>query len=74
MSTTLAYSSGSYRAASLRQVLARRLAGWGQALWSTLEGVGQRRAAAQLRYWAALHPQTHPELAAAMRRAASSQG
>lgn len=74
MSTTLAFGSGTYRAASLRQVLARRLAGWGQALWTVLEGVGQRRAAAHLRQWAALHPHTHPELAAAMRRAASSQG
>jgi predicted alpha/beta hydrolase len=74
MSTTFALGSGPYRAASLRQVLARRLSGWGRAVWATLEGVGQRRAATHMRQWAAMHPDTHPELAAALRRAASSQG
>lgn len=74
MSSTVALGSGIYRAASLRQVWLRRLATVGQSLWQVLEEVGRRRASAHLRQIAALRQATQPELAAALRRAASSQG
>ena len=72
--STLVLGSGPIRAASLRQVLSSRLKGWLLPTWQALESMGQRRAAAHMRQWAALHPLTHPELSAALRRAASSQG
>ena len=74
MSSTVALGSGMYRAASLRQVWLRRLTALGHQVWQVLEEVGRRRAASHLRQMAALHQATRPELAAAMRRAASSQG
>lgn len=58
------------RAASLKQVVSLRLAGFFNGLWTALEEAGRRRAAAELLQQASLHDVTDPALAASLRRVA----
>jgi hypothetical protein len=68
--TTFALPSGSYRAASLKQVWMVRAAAVGSAIWRTLEAMGRRRAVAELRHTANLVQASRPELASELRRTA----
>ena len=68
--STFALPSGSYRAASLKQVWVGRTAAIGSAIWRTLEAVGRRRAVAQLQQSANLVQASRPELASELRRTA----
>ncbi|MEK8046565.1 MAG: hypothetical protein CFE46_00140 [Burkholderiales bacterium PBB6] len=71
--TTFALPSGSYRAASLKQVWAGRARAVGHAVWVALEEAGRRRAAVQMLHTAERVAAGQPELAAALRNAATSK-
>ncbi len=58
------------RAASLKQVVSLRLAGFLGGLWAALEAAGRRRAAPYLLQQARLHDETDPALAACLRHVA----
>ena len=70
MSTTVALPSGSFRAASLKQVWVGRLAATGSAVWAGLESYGRHRAVSHLQQVAAQVQASRPELAAELRRTA----
>ena len=68
--TTFTLPSGSYRAASLKQVWIGRLRVAGLAVWAGLESFGRHRAVAHLHQVAAQVQAARPELAAELRRTA----
>ena len=68
--TTLALPSGSFRAASLKQVWIGRLHAAGSVVWSGLESFGRHRAVSHLHQVAAQVQASRPELAAELRRTA----